>query len=542
MSTIINDHDHMQVTKNLIDGKIEIFCDSSTTPPRPLVPTQQRRGIIMRYHDIAHGGVRATRELIKKRYVWNNMDKEIAAAVKTCIPCQKSKVSRLVKSPFKEVVPPSERFQHVNMDIIGPLPFSNDNKYCLTIIDRFSRWQEVVPIPDITAQTIVSRYGVPVRVTIDRGRQFDCHLFKDLMLQLGVQHTMTTAYHPQGNAMIERFHRTLKAALMAKNHITWSEALPVILLGLRSTLKPDIGATPAELLYGATLRLPGDIIADNTNPAPAEEFAKKLSLAMQQLRPTAVINHTRPVHYVPPSLAQTTHVFIRDDTVKPAMKQPYDGPFLVVERRDIVRRRGKDVKVSIDRLKPAFISDQAADTTTMTTTTARTTPSGYSVIPIPHPSVYSPANNPTVLATQRPPTIVIPTGILQRGQPTTSSSTNSQQATQGSQPAGQPAISSGAAAERPATSRGRGAAGSQAISRGRGAAAGQSAINRTTGARATTSAAFASHPAAGARIAVNTNPSGHPATPQSRQVTFANPVAARTTRSGRVINKPARFR
>ena len=85
---------------------------------------------------------------------------------------------------------------------------------------------------------------------------------------------------------------------------------------------------------------------------------------MQQLRPTAVINHTEQVPYVPPSLALTTHVFIRDDTVKPAMKQPYDGPFLVIDRKAkffIVRRRGRDDKVSIDRLKPAFISDQDAD-------------------------------------------------------------------------------------------------------------------------------------------------------------------------------------
>lgn len=156
------------------------------------------------------------------------------------------------------------------------------------------------------------------------------------------------------------------------------------------------GKKPLNLVRGASSGSVGSSINNETRHwchtsraalwGNSETAGKKLSLAMQQLRPTAVINHTEQVPYVPPSLAHTTHVFIRNDTVKPAMKQPYDGPFLVIDRKAkffIVRRRGRDDKVSIDRLKPAFISDQDADTTTRITNTARTTSSGYRVIPIP---------------------------------------------------------------------------------------------------------------------------------------------------------------
>ncbi|KAH8266535.1 hypothetical protein KR026_004912, partial [Drosophila bipectinata] len=75
--------------------------------------------------------------------------------------------------------------------------------------------------------------------------------------QLYCHHLRTTAYHPQANGMIERWHRTLKAALKCVDPINWSSSLHLILLGLRTTIKSDIGLSPAEMVYGITLRVPG---------------------------------------------------------------------------------------------------------------------------------------------------------------------------------------------------------------------------------------------------------------------------------------------
>ncbi|KRZ15995.1 Gag-Pol polyprotein [Trichinella zimbabwensis] len=93
----------------------------------------------------------------------------------------------------------------------------------------------------------------------DRGRQFNSQLWPTITKLIGCKHIATSAYHPQSNGLIERFHRHLKSALIAHMHqngIRWTEALPLVLLGLRSAVKADLCHAPAELIYVSSLRLP----------------------------------------------------------------------------------------------------------------------------------------------------------------------------------------------------------------------------------------------------------------------------------------------
>ncbi|GFV94621.1 uncharacterized protein TNCV_3826881 [Trichonephila clavipes] len=70
----------------------------------------------------------------------------------------------------------------------------------------------------------------------------------------------TTSYHPCSNGMIERVHRQFKASLMFHTNSSWFEALPVVILGIRSVFKEDLQSSSAELVYGEPLRLPGEFI------------------------------------------------------------------------------------------------------------------------------------------------------------------------------------------------------------------------------------------------------------------------------------------
>jgi len=147
---------------------------------------------------------------------------------------------------------------------------SEGYRYCLTCIDRFTRWPEAILIENQEAETVarafydgwIARFGVPLRVTTDQGRQFESQLFKQLNRLTGSQHLRTTAYHPQANGLVERFHRQLKTALRCHNNNRWTEALPTIMLGIRAAWREALGATTAELVYDETLWLPGQFLSD----------------------------------------------------------------------------------------------------------------------------------------------------------------------------------------------------------------------------------------------------------------------------------------
>ena len=191
------------------------------------------------------------------------------------------------------------------------------------------------------------------------------------MTFLGSKRIRTTSYHPQANGMVERFHRQLKTAL--KTHPdSWIDALPLVMLGVRTALKEDIHLTAAETVYGTTLRIPGAFFTSSTDhslPDPINYVCKLKSL-MQHLRPSIPRLSPRK-SYVSTDLSHCTHVFIRHDAVRKPLQPPYDGPYPVVQRKDkyfVIDINGRKDTVSLDRLKPAYL-DLPTDTPSETSST-----------------------------------------------------------------------------------------------------------------------------------------------------------------------------
>ncbi|GFT61155.1 retrovirus-related Pol polyprotein from transposon opus [Trichonephila clavipes] len=204
-------------------------------------------------------------------------------------------VSRHTKSKLGEFQQPDERFSVVHIDLIGKLPPSEGMQYCLTCIDRFSYWMEAIPIPEITAETV--------------GRKF-----------------------------YEKWIcRTLKGAIKAHNNIRWTESLPTVLLGLRAAIRPDISYTIAQMVYGTSIKLPGEFFDPPTINMDPQNFGAKLQQHMAELKPLKSPSNRKQNIFVHKDLKSCSHVFIRIDRVKKALEPTYEGPYAVQKDRWIPR-------------------------------------------------------------------------------------------------------------------------------------------------------------------------------------------------------------
>ena len=265
-------------------NKVWLLCDESLELPRPVVPPSWRRKVFDIILGLSHPSIRTTRQLMRQKYVWNGLHKDAGLWSKQCVNCQTAKVQTHTKAPLAPYSLAYQRFAHVNIDIVGPLPQSQGHRHLLTMVDRFTRWPEAIPMPNATVKTCaraflfnwVARFGVPADISTDRGPQFTAHFWDTLVHLFGVCLHRTCAYHPQANGLVERFHRHLKSSLMTRlKDSNWVDAQPWGLLGIRSTPKKDLKCSSAELVYGTPLKVPGDVSFPSTSTSSSNNLFLK---------------------------------------------------------------------------------------------------------------------------------------------------------------------------------------------------------------------------------------------------------------------------
>lgn len=105
------------------DGVI-LTCDVSGEKLRPFIPLTLRKNIFEQVHNLSHAGAKATTKLFKRSFVWPSLNKDVQVFCKSCLPCQRTKIQKHNRTAFQSINMPSERFSHVHIDLVGPLPSS----------------------------------------------------------------------------------------------------------------------------------------------------------------------------------------------------------------------------------------------------------------------------------------------------------------------------------------------------------------------------------------------------------------------------------
>uniref|UniRef100_A0A8C1IKZ9 Integrase catalytic domain-containing protein n=1 Tax=Cyprinus carpio TaxID=7962 RepID=A0A8C1IKZ9_CYPCA len=162
-------------------------------------------------------------------------------------------------------------FERVAMDILELPATSKGNRYVLVVEDYFTKFVNLYPLPNQSAQTVahclfedyVLLHGVPETLHSDQGRQFEAEVVQTLCCFLNIKKTRTTPYHPQSDGMVERFNRTLIDQL-AKTLLTyggeWDEYVKHVAFAYNTTTHSSTRFTPFFLTHGREARVPADVL------------------------------------------------------------------------------------------------------------------------------------------------------------------------------------------------------------------------------------------------------------------------------------------
>ena len=248
----------------------------NSSSPQPfytvVIPKKLVDVVLKYYHDTSHWGYNKLSKIIYKKYYWPGYLGDISHFTRTCLACQRSKVT---KHPYKNVIKtfPAESLNHIiSIDFCGPYtPTNNDNIGLLTVQDRFTKYALFIPVPDVTAATTVIKlfnqwfltYGFPEHLLSDQGSNFKAELTRICTSTFGTRQLFTSPYTPSTNGSNERIHRFINQRIRTysaqqKRDFTknpeWDTYIPFIQYLFNNSYNRSIGCTPFQAMFGRTHR------------------------------------------------------------------------------------------------------------------------------------------------------------------------------------------------------------------------------------------------------------------------------------------------
>ena len=235
-----------------------------------VLPKPKRKELIIQFHNfLGHPGIEKTTKIMKDEYYWPNMENDISRVIGECKECSNNKNKNgRIRAPLQSIIG-EKPFQIIGIDITGPFKSTKYGyKYILGIIDYFSKYISLIPLKNIEAENIakllwsqwISKFGPPEQIHSDCGSNFQSRFFAEYCRVLGIKKTFTSPYYPQSDGLVERLFGTSKSMIAAvleeRRSQDWSEILPVIEFGLRTTIQKSTNYSPYEIVFGSRAKLP----------------------------------------------------------------------------------------------------------------------------------------------------------------------------------------------------------------------------------------------------------------------------------------------
>lgn len=355
-----------------------------------VIPKNLRLPILQQFHD--HLGHRATDnvyKLIVKKYFWDNMFKDCYDHVHSCHVCMRHQhLKKKDRSPLSPIPVQDHPFANWFVDCVGPLKeTANHNKYILTCVDSFSKWIEIIPLPNITSYTlakaiferIICRFGSFKIITTDLGKSLCSAMFDHLITMCGGKHLKSAAYHHQSLGQVEVMNQVVErmlAKLVNEEQNNWDSYLPTVQLAHNISESSATGHAPYLIVYGREVSLPLDIALskpNNLNIDTQQELSDLIQHVTKLDKLVKLnINNTQAQikgYYDKKSTPVTLNVgdlvwlyiFVHPKHLAGKLKCSWTGPFRIIsfEGKNFRLRRVSDnvelpIPVNVDRLQKVY--------------------------------------------------------------------------------------------------------------------------------------------------------------------------------------------
>ena len=366
-------------------GKVQTHVDElSRLPIGPAPPEdallhiqvdseEESRRLAQELHTATHLGGQALWKLFSNRYSHKAGHRICIEVAQSSPQCQReSDYGRRLKTTG--AIQSKGPWDTLSVDIVGPLPADRRHEFVIVFVDCFSRYTVLVPASNHTANTVseallchvVPYFGTPRRLLSDRGREFVGEVWGNLTRSLGIQRLLTSPYHPEGNSINERSHRTINNMLWARlleglPSWKWVDEIPGIMLTLNAMVHEPHDFSASMIATGREPTLPPDLEGEACASPSLEDPAvyvgivkQRLALTHQQMTPPPAPVAINPYHEGNLIFVMTTPPE-RSSKLAPRWKGPFfvkrvPNAYQVTYEDDMVWRT-----VHINHVKPAKI-------------------------------------------------------------------------------------------------------------------------------------------------------------------------------------------